>query len=268
MAAAARTYYEVLELSNDAPPIDVKKAYRRLALKYHPDRNRGTAESTEQFKLISEAYNVLSDPTSRRSYDKELKYPASTVSPRQSNSRCTTTNHKDPFRQFDDLFRQDPFFNDAFEGMDDAFASRFNQSHVDKQEEVGGFSFFRCGGYNSNEKKQSLGEWVLNKLGIELTVTSYSTQADGTTTKSHYTSNSATGSTNKQSRTYVDAQGRKVTVMSMEKNGNVMEDMFLAGKLVERKVNGVAEHLTPTIKKESRDNVDAPASASSMDRID
>ena len=61
---AKRDYYEVLGLARDASEADIKKAYRRLAMKYHPDRNQDpTAE--EKFKEASEAYEVLSDPRKR-----------------------------------------------------------------------------------------------------------------------------------------------------------------------------------------------------------
>ncbi|MFM2420234.1 MAG: hypothetical protein RL385_4957 [Pseudomonadota bacterium] len=66
---AKRDYYEVLELDRNASLDDVKKAYRKLALKYHPDRNPGNTEAEEQFKVCSEAYAVLSDTEKRKRYD-------------------------------------------------------------------------------------------------------------------------------------------------------------------------------------------------------
>jgi curved DNA-binding protein len=62
-------YYETLGVSKSAEPGEIKKAYRKLALKYHPDRNQGNKEAEERFKKISEAYAVLSDPEKRKQYD-------------------------------------------------------------------------------------------------------------------------------------------------------------------------------------------------------
>lgn len=64
-----RDYYEVLGVSRSASADEIKKAYRKLAMKYHPDRNAGDSESEEKFKESSEAYEVLSDSSKRRIYD-------------------------------------------------------------------------------------------------------------------------------------------------------------------------------------------------------
>ena len=64
-----RDYYEILGVSRDASERDVKKAYRRLAMKYHPDRNPGDSEAEEKFKELSEAAEVLSDQEKRSAYD-------------------------------------------------------------------------------------------------------------------------------------------------------------------------------------------------------
>jgi len=63
-------YYELLEISRDANGNEIKKAYRKLAMKYHPDRNQGDKEAEEKFKLVNEAYQVLSDEQKRATYDR------------------------------------------------------------------------------------------------------------------------------------------------------------------------------------------------------
>ncbi|HVN55612.1 MAG TPA: J domain-containing protein [Anaerolineaceae bacterium] len=64
-----KDYYKVLGVERGAKDTDIKKAYRKLALKHHPDRNQGNKEAEEKFKEINEAYQVLSDPEKRARYD-------------------------------------------------------------------------------------------------------------------------------------------------------------------------------------------------------
>jgi molecular chaperone DnaJ len=66
---AKRDYYEVLGVPKGAPKDDIKKAYRRLAIQYHPDKNPGNKEAEERFKEATEAYEVLSDDKKRQTYD-------------------------------------------------------------------------------------------------------------------------------------------------------------------------------------------------------
>lgn len=66
---AKRDYYEILGVAKDATPEEIKKAYRQLARKYHPDLNNGDKEAEEKFKEVQEAYEVLSDPSKRANYD-------------------------------------------------------------------------------------------------------------------------------------------------------------------------------------------------------
>ena len=69
MAEQKRDYYEVLGVDKNADDGTIKKAYRQLAKKYHPDMNPGDTEAEKKFKEASEAYAVLSDPDKKRQYD-------------------------------------------------------------------------------------------------------------------------------------------------------------------------------------------------------
>ncbi|WP_333688973.1 molecular chaperone DnaJ, partial [Methylococcus capsulatus] len=66
---AKEDYYETLGVPRNASDSDIKKAFRRLAMKYHPDRNKDNPEAEERFKSVKEAYDVLSDPKKRSAYD-------------------------------------------------------------------------------------------------------------------------------------------------------------------------------------------------------
>lgn len=98
-------YYKVLGVSKEAASDEIKKAYRKLALKYHPDKNSGNKEYEAKFKEISEAYAVLSDPEKRRQYD---TYGSAGFHQRYSR--------EDIFKGFDlnEILRQFGFGNTGF----------------------------------------------------------------------------------------------------------------------------------------------------------
>lgn len=116
------SYYEILEISQNADGSEIKKAYRKLALQYHPDRNQGDKEAEEKFKLINEAYQVLSDEQKRSVYD---RYGKSGLD-RQGFSHYSEQNYEDIM---DDL---GSIFESVFGGGGFGFSSRKQKGSEDK----------------------------------------------------------------------------------------------------------------------------------------
>ena len=100
---AKRDYYEVLGVSRNAGDDEIKKAYRKLALKFHPDKNSGDKTAEERFKEIGEAYEALSDPQRRAAYD---QYGHAAFDPRARAGRGFggAGGFHDPFEIFREVF--------------------------------------------------------------------------------------------------------------------------------------------------------------------
>lgn len=105
-------YYDVLGVSKTATADEIKKAYRTLAFKYHPDRNPGNAAAEEKFKQISAAYDVLGDESKRRQYDMGYSsdsYSSNSTAGNQQYQRQYQYTYSNPFG--DDNFWE--WFNNA-----------------------------------------------------------------------------------------------------------------------------------------------------------
>src|SRR6476660_3295136 len=96
---AKRDYYEVLEVQRTASEEEIKKSYRKLAVKFHPDKNSGDKTAEDKFKEIGEAYEALSDPQKRAAYD---QYGHAAFDPRMRGGRGGGGGFRDPF----DIFKE------------------------------------------------------------------------------------------------------------------------------------------------------------------
>jgi molecular chaperone DnaJ len=97
----ARDYYDILGVSRNTSAEELKKAYRKIAMKYHPDRNPGNKEAEEKFKEAAEAYAVLSDPDKRRTYD---QYGEAGLKGSSGFGGAQSMNMDDIFSMFGDIF--------------------------------------------------------------------------------------------------------------------------------------------------------------------
>src|SRR5574344_617830 len=135
---AKRDYYEVLGLSKTASEDEIKKAYRKLAIKYHPDRNPGNKEAEEKFKEAAEAYDVLHDPQKRQQYD-QFGFNA------PGGGGCSGAEGF----SMDDIFSA---FGDIFGGHGG----------------FGGFSGFGGGGFGGGQRQQSQGADLRLRVRLNL----------------------------------------------------------------------------------------------------
>lgn len=108
--ASKRDYYEILGVQKSSTPEDIKKAYRKLAIKYHPDKNQGNKEAENKFKEATEAYEILSDTKKRSQYDR-------------FGHQGVHSDYADAYNRSGGFNPKD--FEDIFGGFEDIFSSIF-----------------------------------------------------------------------------------------------------------------------------------------------
>src|SRR5438034_6293088 len=94
---AKEDFYKILGVKRDAKPEEIKKAYRRLARKHHPDVNPGDKAAEERFKQMSEAFDILSDPKKRKVYDRFGQYSESLANAAAEGGAGSTYTRGTPF---------------------------------------------------------------------------------------------------------------------------------------------------------------------------
>ena len=132
-------FYEVLGVSKTASADEIKKAYRKLAFKYHPDKNPGDKAAEEMFKKITAAYDVLGDENKRRQYDNGSFNPFQEYQQYQQNSQSyQSRTYQNPFGQGEDFWS---WFTNAYN------ASSQNQEAQNWEKQYTGST----GDYNSSQ---------------------------------------------------------------------------------------------------------------------
>ena len=130
-----KEYYQVLGLTRGADEKEIKQAYRKLALKFHPDKN-AAEDAEERFKEIGEAYEILSDEEKKAAYEESLDSERWKPGPGPSNYSSTSSSHNyDPFSTFNRVFATDPFCDSTCdEGL-----RRYRQARYDRYNAYRGF---------------------------------------------------------------------------------------------------------------------------------
>ena len=142
-------YYRILEIKEDADFLEIKKKYRKLAIKYHPDKNPGDDEAVKKFREITEAYEILGDEKKRKEYDRKRKFKNG-----QENKKNENLKNRNNFSDNNFSFGKE-FFKSASE-MKEMFENSFgldkmakNKAKAEKESVKSRFESF----FDMKEKK-------------------------------------------------------------------------------------------------------------------
>ncbi|MFO7754222.1 MAG: J domain-containing protein [Desulfobacteraceae bacterium] len=157
----AEDYYKILGVDKNASDDEIKKAYRKLALKYHPDKTKGDKESEAKFKEISEAYAVLSDPEKRKQYDTF-----------GSENFQQQYSQEDIFKDFDlgDILREFGFGGGSARGFSQSFGGGFSRGGGPSFSSRGGMGAdpFGMGGGFKTGQRQMKGNDIEHEISLNL----------------------------------------------------------------------------------------------------
>lgn len=245
-------FYEILEVDRKATDEEIKKSYRRLALKWHPDKNLSNkAQAEEKFKLISEAYEVLSDKDKRRKYD---QLGRAGLSAGAGSSSYSSNGAHSRFSE-DFLNRQFHFHNpfDIFEqfmshfGMDDDFGFGFNpfgeihrrsasraqaqssRSNAHRQQMALFDDFFSPMRMSLFERDPFSSHFSGSNLG---TISSFNVS---------FGNGSSAPVSKKTTKSSKIINGKRVVTTRVEENGQTIETIEEDGRVTSRKLNGIAQ---------------------------
>src|SRR6266480_1624581 len=133
MAAMAKEdFYKILGVKKDAKPEEIKKAYRRLARKYHPDVNPGDKAAEDRFKQMSEAFDVLSDPKKRKVYDRFGQYSDNLANAAEAGTAGSTYTRGTPGFDFSG-FDWGAASSSAGSSFRDIFADLFSGGKAERE---------------------------------------------------------------------------------------------------------------------------------------
>ena len=145
--AAKRDYYEVLGVAKNADEKTIKKAYRKMAKKYHPDTNVGNPDAEKKFKEVTEAYSVLSDPEKKKMYD-QFGHAAFDQSAGGSYQGSGFGNGFQGFKSGPGGYREYHFTGNADDIFGDMFKDIFHGSSSKSTDGFGGHGFHRSSFYD------------------------------------------------------------------------------------------------------------------------
>ncbi|XP_075237949.1 dnaJ heat shock protein family (Hsp40) member B6 mrj isoform X4 [Lycorma delicatula] len=264
-SSAMVDYYKILEVNKHASTSDIKKAYRKLALKWHPDKNPNNPdEANRKFKEISEAYEVLSDESKRRMYDQ----------PSRTTKTSSTRTQRSTFRSFFDTpfhryFEKKRRVYDQFgkEGLNDRARSRGRHHAMDPDadfmfnfpftfrdpEEVfreffGGSPFEELfGGRRPHRGGQGTISSMFSPFGIEGfdDMFNVSSNAEFTSFSSAFSGGASANPAVKRTSTSTRfINGKKITTKKVSENGKETVLHYENDVLKSKTVNGVAQPIT------------------------